>query len=105
MLVFGLPVISLATDYAALEKELKTARGGSQSNLSGGDSAMQEGFGQQKKQQNIDRSIYDQNRGVSQRQQGYSRDQGNNISKTEFMGQQKEQDMARSIYNQNRDIS
>lgn len=93
--------MSLAADYAALEKELSTAESSSQSNFSGGDS-MQQGFGQQK-QQNIGRSIYDQNRGISQSQQSYGRDQGDDISTTNFGGQQRQQNIVRSIYDQNKE--
>ncbi|WP_150467939.1 hypothetical protein [Francisella sp. SYW-9] len=92
------PIVSLAADYAALEKELKTAESNSQSNYGGGTSAMQGGFDQQK-QQNIGRSIYDQNRGVSERQQG------NNIKTTYFGDQQGQQNSSRSIYEQNRENS
>ncbi|MED7788332.1 hypothetical protein [Francisella sp. 19X1-34] len=91
----AIPVVSLATNYAALEKELETAQPNSQLNYGG----MQQGFEQQK-QQNIARSIYDQNRGVSQ---SYSEGQGNNINTTSFEGQQKQQNIARSIYDQNRE--
>ncbi|QIW10789.1 hypothetical protein [Francisella sp. LA112445] len=97
------PVVSLATDYAALEKELKTAESSSQSNYCGDAAAMQGGFAQ--KQQNIGRSIYNQNRGISGGQQNYGADQANNISTTDFGGQQKQQNIGRSIYDQNRGIS
>ncbi len=97
IILAGLSVVSLATNYAALEKELSTAESSSQSNFSG-ESSMQQGLGQQS-QQNIGRSIYDQNRGISQSQH-YRR---NNISTTDFGGQQKQQNIGRSIYDQNRE--